>query len=63
MQQEREQQQHEAQESQADRAHELAMADKTHKQSLEEAKVEADHKIRIERNKPKVKASPKKAGK
>lgn len=63
LQQEREQQQSEAQESAKDREHELAVLDKQHQQAKEEAKVEADHKIRIERSKPKVKAAPKRAGK
>jgi len=61
--QEQSTQQHEAEQNAADRAHETAMADKTHKQTLEEAKVEADHKIRIEKAKPKPKAVPKPSAK
>ncbi len=41
------------------RQHEQQMADKTHHHDLEKAKIEADHKIRVERAKPKTKPATK----
>lgn len=58
--QEQSTQQHEAEENALDRSHEEKMADKEHSNVKEEAKVDADHKIRIEKSKPKPKPAAKK---
>jgi hypothetical protein len=57
--QEQSTQQHEAEQNAADRAHEEKMLDKEHSNVKEEAKVDADHKIRIEKNKPRPKMASK----
>lgn len=41
------------QQQESQQSHEQMMADKTHHHDLEKAKIEADHKIRVERSKPK----------
>lgn len=52
-------QQMEAQENERQRQHEQEMADKTHRHELESSKVDADHKIRVEKAKPKPKPAAK----
>lgn len=61
MEQEREQQAHESKEGALDREHELKVLDKELANEKESAKVEADHKIRIEKSKPKKPALKKAA--
>lgn len=63
MQQEREQQEHEASESALDREHELKVIDAEGKRDKEVAKVDASEKIRIEKSKPRPSAKPAGKGK
>ena len=53
--QEQSSQAHEAQQNALDRQQEAMMADKQHQQTLIQTKADADHKIRVEKSKPKPK--------